>query len=378
MAGMEPGTAAPPPSTRRSGIRLGRVLGFPLHLNWSVVLLAALVTLLFGQFGGYLIGFGFVVCLLASVLLHELGHAVVARRFGIGVRGITLEILGGYTEMERDAPSPRVEMSVALAGPLVSLVLGLGAAAAAYALPTGTAVQYVAFLVALANVVVALFNVLPGLPLDGGRALRALVWAVTGNQMRGTLVAARSGQGVGLATGATAVALYATGVFSEFGLVFILLVAFTLWQGATSSARVARVQRRVPLINLEQLTRPLYAVPPGTPLAEAQRRAAEAAPAGAALAVTDSSGNLLALVNPRAADAVPRTRRPWVAVDTVARDLGSLHRLPAGLQGRQVLTRLQQQPATEYLVTDGEQVVGVLRADDVEQVLRARQRREKA
>jgi Zn-dependent protease len=376
MAGVEYRTAVPPSPGRRAGIPLGRVLGFPLHLSWSVLLLAALVTLLYGQFGGYLVGFGFVVFLLGSVLLHELGHAVTARRLGIGVRGITLEILGGYTEMERDAPSPRVELLVALAGPAVSLVLGVTAAAAAVLLPAGTAAYQVVFLVALANIIVAFFNVLPGLPLDGGRALRAAVWAASGSQLRGTLVAARSGQGVGALTAAAAVVLYGTGIFSEFGLIFLLVVAFTLWQGAAGSARVARVQSRVPLIDLDQLARPIFSVPSGTPLGEAQRRVTAAGDMRAALGVADSSGRLIGLVSHSAAEAVPQARRPWVAVDTVARDMASLRSVPAGLRGPQALAFLQSDPAGEYLVRAGDQVVGVLRAKDVARVLRSGSGRE--
>src|ERR1044072_7620212 len=111
-------------SERRPGLTVGRLWGVPLFLNPSVILLAALITLLYGNFvrnqlnlsgaGGYLVGFGFVVCLLVSVLLHELGHAITARRFGIGVKGITLELLGGYTEMDRDAPNPKVDLLVSL------------------------------------------------------------------------------------------------------------------------------------------------------------------------------------------------------------------------------------------------------------------------
>jgi Zn-dependent protease len=379
MTGVEHATAAAPsPSGRRTGIPLGRLLGFPLHLSWSVLLLAALVTLLYGQLGGYLVGFGFVVLLLGSVLLHELGHAVAARRLGIGVRGITLEILGGYTEMERDAPNPRVELLVALAGPAVSLALGLTAAGAAFLLPADTTAYQVAFLVALANIIVAFFNVLPGLPLDGGRALRAAVWAASGSQLRGTLVAARSGQGVGVLTAVAAVVLYGTGVFREFGLVFLLIVAFTLWQGAVTSVRMARVQARVPLIDIDQLARPIVTVPSGTPLGEAQRRVAAAGDTHAALAVTDSTGRLVALVNDRAAEAVPQARRPWVAVDAVARDVASVRSVPAGLRGPQALAFLQSEPAGEYLIRSGDQVVGVLRATDVARVLRSRRPRREA
>ncbi|HEY8473992.1 MAG TPA: site-2 protease family protein [Natronosporangium sp.] len=347
------------------------MLGFPLYLRWSVLLLMGLVVLLSGEEIGYGVGFGFVVCLLLSVLLHELGHAVTARRLGIGVRGITLEILGGYTEMDREAPTPRAELAVSLAGPAVSLAVGVVAGAGAAVLPDG-APRQIAFLVAIANVIVAAFNVLPGLPLDGGRALRAAVWWVSRSKQRGTAVAARGGQVVAGVTVVAAVWLYATGLVSFFGLVLMVLVAASLWQGASLSARVARVSGRLPLIDVDRLTRPIYAVPTGTPLAEAQRRAVEFAPPEAALAVADSSGRLVGLVHPGAADAVPEARRPWVTVDSVARELAAIRAVPSGLRGADALNFLQADPAGEYLVTTNGEVVGVLRAADVARVLRER------
>jgi len=371
----------PRPPHRRPGIPLGRLLGVPLHLNWSWVLLAVLVTLLYGQSvrvrlelseaGGYVVGLGFALCLLLSVLLHELGHALTARRAGIGVRGITLELLGGYTEMDRDAPNPRIELLVSLAGPAVSLALGLAAGLAWFALPAGTVPNEVAYIVAVSNLLVAVFNSLPGLPLDGGRALRAAVWAVSGSQLRGTLVAARCGQVVAVATAAGAALLYMVQFISLFGLVFLLLVALTLWQGAGASVKVALASVRVPLIDVDRLARPIFAVPSGTPLAEAQRRAAESGPPGAALMIADTTGRLTALVHQAAADAVPVSRRPWVTVDTVARSVDGLRSMPAGLRGTDVLTVLQADPGGEYLVTTDERVVGVLRAADVARVLRS-------
>jgi Zn-dependent protease len=368
---MEPTVAGPTTPGRRPGIPLGRVLGFPLYLRWSVLLLVGLVTLLSGQLIGYEVGFGFVVCLLLSVLLHELGHALTARRLGIGVRGITLEILGGYTEMDRDAPNPRAELLVSLAGPAVSLVLGLAAAISAMVLPDG-AVRQVAILVAMANLIVAVFNSLPGLPLDGGRALRAAVWAVTGSQQRGTVVSARCGQVVGAATGVAAVWLYVIGPVSEFGLVLMILVAFSLWQGATVAGRVARLSGLMPLIDVDRLARPIFAVPTGTPLAEAQRQAAAAGAGEAALAVADSTGRLVALVHAGALAAVPAARRPWVPVDSVARELTTVRSVPAGLRGADALRVLQSDPAGEFLVTTDDRVVGVLRAADVSRLLRSR------
>jgi Zn-dependent protease len=360
---------------RRTGFPVGRVLGFPLFLNASTLLLAALVTLTYGSLvartlnfsaaTSYAVGFGFVVCLLASVLLHELGHALTARRFRIGVRGITLELLGGYTEMERDAPTPRVDLLVAVAGPAVSLVLGVASVGAALALPRDTVVFQLAFQLAAANLLVAAFNSLPGLPLDGGRALRAAVWAATGDRHRGTEVAGWAGRAVAAATAVAVVALFALDLLSTFGLVFMVLVAGTLWQGAGQAIRLAKISRRFPLIDLTRIARPVFAVPAGTPLAEAQRRAAEAGLADSALAVADSAGRLVALVHRAAAEAVPVERRPWVAVDSVSRALAGLSTIPVTMGGEDVVRAVQENPGAEYLVTSGEDVVGVLHVADL-------------
>jgi Zn-dependent protease len=365
------------PADRRPGLRLGRLLGVPVCVRPSVILLAVLVTVTYGAFArrqldqppgaGYAVGFGFVVSLLGSVLLHELGHAITARHFGIRVRGITLELLGGYTEMDRDTPSPRVDLLVSLAGPAVSLVLGLLAVAATYALPDHTLPNQLAFLVAASNLIVAVFNILPGLPLDGGRALRAVVWAASRDRHLGTEVAGWAGRALAVGTAALVALLTAADVLSPFGLALMLLVAFTLWRGAGQAIRSARISRRLPFVDVARLSRPIVTVPTGIPLAEAQRRAAGAP--GAVLGVSDSSGRLVAIVDPAAAAAVPADRRPWVAVDAVARDVRRLPTLPVGLAGEQVIRAVQTQPASHYLVTSGQDVLGVLHIADLAQLL---------
>ncbi|GGM06366.1 MULTISPECIES: site-2 protease family protein [Micromonospora] len=396
------------------------MFGVPLHLNASMLLLTLLITVLYGQFAGqrlglsslagYLIGFGFVVSLLGSVLLHELGHALTARRYGIGVRGITLELLGGYTEMDRDAPTPRIDLLVSLAGPAVSAVLGVAATVATLALPDRTVIHQLAFQLAVSNVIVAVFNLLPGLPLDGGRALRAAVWAVTRDRHTGTEVAGWIGRAVAAGTVALVLLLVVYQVLAPLALPLMLLVAFTLWRGAGQSIRLARIGRRLPMIDLSRLARPLLPVPSGTPLAEAQRRAdahvaeqrradahlaaqrqadahlaveqplADAhvdaqprADAGAyrpvVLGVTDSAGRPLAVVDPVAVAAVPAERRPWLAVDAVARSLAGLPTMPVDLDGERVLETVQTHPGAQYVVTSGENVVGVLHLVDLVQLL---------
>ena len=376
---MQP-SAPPPRRIGRATRAVGRVLGIPVFLNASMLLLALLVTLVYGNYVSdelgltgpvsYLIGFGFVICLLGSVLLHELGHALTARHYGIQVRGITLELLGGWTEMDRDAPSPRVDALVSLAGPAVSLVLGGLATAATIALPDRTAAGQITFQLAASNVIVAVFNVLPGLPLDGGRALRAGVWAVIKDRNRATVVAGWAGRALAGATAVLAFWCYHAGLVTVFGLLFVLLVVLTLWQGASQSIRLGRMTGRFPLIELPRLARPLLAVTAGTSLGEAQRRRSEDPRPHVVLAVTDSAGNLTALVDPVAAERVPVDRRPWVAVDSVSRSREAVPALPLGLTGEQVVRALQARPAPQYLVTspDGE-VVGVLRVGDVAAVL---------
>ncbi|MGN9810315.1 M50 family metallopeptidase [Micromonospora sp. BQ11] len=376
---MERTRRAPRRTDRRAGVTVGRVFGVPLHLNGSMLLLTLLVTVLYAEFArrqldlpqvaGYLIGFGFVVSLLGSVLLHELGHALTARRYGIGVRGITLELLGGYTEMDRDAPSPRIDLLVSLAGPAVSAVLGVAAVAATLALPDRTLLNQLAFQLAVSNVIVALFNILPGLPLDGGRALRAVVWAVTDDRHRATEIAGWVGRGIAVGTVLLVAVLTVNRFLAPLALPLMLLVAFTLWRGAGQSIRVARVSRRLPLIDLSRLARPVLTVPTGTPLAEAQRRRDSGPQPGAALVVADSTGRPIGLVDPAAAAAVPAERRPWLAVDAVSRSLANLSTMPVGLDGERVMETVQAHPGAQYVVTAGEDVVGILHIADLAQLL---------
>jgi Zn-dependent protease len=363
----------------RSGFQVGRIFGFPLRLSASWAILSVFITFLYSDWLGdragltgvarYALGLGFVACLMLSVLLHELGHALTARYYGIGVKGITLDLLGGYTEFDRDSPRPRVELVTALAGPAVSALLGVGSAIASALLPDDSIAGQITFQLAFANLIVAAYNALPGWPLDGGRALRAAVWAVRGNRDTGLLVAGWSGRVVAIATVCAALLLYSTGWYSLFGVAIGLFIAYSIWQGAAAAVMTARVRARYPLVDPLRLARPLFVVPAGTSLAEAGRRAAEAGRSGAALGVSDPTGRLIALVVPAAAAAVPEQRRPWVTVETVARDIAAVGSIPSTARGADVIGLLRGDPGTPYLVTSGDDVVGVLTIMDVVGVL---------
>jgi len=146
-------------------------------------------------------------------------------------------------------------------------------------------------------------------------------------------------------------------------------IAFSIWRGATMAVLTARVRSRYPMVDPVALAKPLFSVPAGTSLAEAKRRASDAGMGGAALGVVDTDGRLTALVVAAAAEAVPEQRRPWVAVETVARAIDAVATIPAASRGADVIKLLRGDPDRPYLVVAGDDVVGVLTIMDVVRVL---------
>jgi len=193
----------------RQGISLGRVLGIPIVLDYSWFLIFALVawTLASGYFPSefknwptaeyWLVGIATAIVFFLSVVLHELGHSVAAQHYGIPVSSIKLFVFGGVSQIETEPPSARVEFLMAVVGPLVSFVLagvfaGLGVAFASVAALLALA-KYLAYI----NGALGLFNLIPGFPLDGGRVFRAIVWGLTNNLRRATVIAANLGRFIG-------------------------------------------------------------------------------------------------------------------------------------------------------------------------------------
>jgi Zn-dependent protease len=232
---------------RRFRIHIGRFLGIPLwvHASWFLVFGLA-VWAITGEFGDALpqlsvgerlamaaaTGLAFFGCLAA----HEVAHAVVARHFGVHVRGITLFLLGGVAEIEGELPSPGAEFAVALAGPGTSVAIGsLFALLSSWMNAIGwTGPEAVTLTLAAVNLGVALFNLIPGLPLDGGRILRAVVWRRTGSFEFATSIAARGGSIV--AALLIALGLVAALVGQAAGLWYVPMGVF-IWFLARASRR---------------------------------------------------------------------------------------------------------------------------------------------
>ncbi|NJR46055.1 MAG: site-2 protease family protein [Hyellaceae cyanobacterium CSU_1_1] len=234
-------------------IRIGNLFGIPFLINPSWFFVLALVTWSYGsgltQFPEltgitpWLLGLVTALLLFSSVLAHELGHSFVAISQGIPVKSITLFIFGGLATLEKESETPLQAFLVAIAGPLVSLLLfGLLTFVATTA-PLTTPLQAIISLVAYINLVLAAFNMIPGLPLDGGNVLKAIVWKVTGNPNKGVIIAGRVGQVIGWIAIALGI-LSIIGV-SQVGSIWTLLIGTFLLQNAGFAAQSATVQDKL-------------------------------------------------------------------------------------------------------------------------------------
>ncbi|MHA3703395.1 site-2 protease family protein [Jatrophihabitans sp. YIM 134969] len=366
--------------TSRGLLPVGRFFGVPLYFAPSWLLIAAFITLTYAQIIdqnvddlapglAYLLAFGYAVLLAVSILLHELGHVAVSLALGNPVRRVTIFLLGGISEIEREPQRPRDEFLVSIAGPLVSIVLSALCWVGFHFSAAGTIAAVTFGLLTVSNAVVGVFNLLPGLPLDGGRVVRAGVWAATGKRLGATVVAAWAGRIVAVGFVVLVVVL-TRDAFSVPTFVLSLLLAGFIWVGAGQSLRVAQVQARVPGVRVVDLVRPAVAVGTATPVSEALRQAWDTGARG--VVVLGPDGRPAALVSEARTAAVPVDRRPWTAVTDVAVALHPGLVLPETLEGETLLHAVQASPAEEYLVVrvDGS-TVGVLAAADVAARLQA-------
>jgi Zn-dependent protease/predicted transcriptional regulator len=244
-------------------IVLGRILGIRIGINWSWLLIAALIVWTLSDVvfpstnpdlatGTYLT-MAVVASLLffACILLHELGHAVQAKRERVEIVGITLWMLGGVAKMAGRIPGAGAELRIALAGPLVSLVLGLAFAGAAVALPLPEPVDAVCAWLGYVNLVLLLFNLLPAFPLDGGRVLLASLWLRSGDMARAARQAVIVSRIAAFALIALGVVLLLTG--SITGGIWLGFIGWFLLQAATGEASQRTAEARLSGLRVRDL-----------------------------------------------------------------------------------------------------------------------------
>lgn len=375
----EPG--APAPRRERGTLRVGQIGGVDVLVRSSWLLIAGLISIMMAPeiervapgLGGwkYVAGVTFAVLLYLSVLLHEMSHALMAKHYGLPVKSITLHFLGGVTEIEGEPETPSREFWVSVVGPLTSIGVGLAVLALHLVVSTGL-LGLAVFALAWSNLVVGVLNLVPGLPLDGGRVLRAAVWRVTGNPHKATIVAGWGGRAT-----AVLVLAYPT-IRSQFTTVpsttsdylLAIVIAAFLWGGASQSIMSAKVRSRLPVLKARSLARRALAVPRDLPLAEAVRRAQEES-AGSIVTI-EADGRPSGIVNEAALLATPQDRRPWLPVSAVSRTVEPGLMFPADISGEPMIRAMQKTPASEYLLLEKDgSLYGVLTTADVDKAFAA-------
>ncbi|NJQ01698.1 site-2 protease family protein [Streptomyces zingiberis] len=360
---------------------LGRLAGVRIGVNWSVLVILALITvgLARGRFpvthpeapawAAWVAAALTAVAFLLSLLAHELSHAVVARRHVVAVDSITLWLLGGVARLRSEAPDPRAEMRIAGAGPLVSLVLGGLFAGLAVLLRIasgpGLAADAVAWLAAM-NVLLAVFNVLPAAPLDGGRLLRALVWWRTGDQVRATLAATTAGRALGWALVALGLFLVLTG--GGLGGLWLALIGWFLIAAATAEGGEARLRETLSGVSVGQamsgdpVTAPASATVADLLEGPAYRYRHSAFP------VTRDGGEPVGLVTLHRAREIPGERRDSVRLTEAMLPLDEVPTAAPGDPLAALLPRLEAAPTRRALVLEDGRLVGIVSSADISRV----------
>jgi Zn-dependent protease len=255
----------------RSTFNLGRIGGVKVGINWSVLVIAGLITLSLASGilpamaegrsqAEYLLG-GVIgaVGLLGSILAHELGHAFMGRRHGLKVESITLWLFGGLAQLEGELPSARVEAKVAGIGPAISLFVGVVGVGAAFLVGTNSLVGALLGWLGLVNLVLAVFNLLPGAPLDGGRLLHAFIWGRTGDRHRATRSASKAGRLIGFGLIGFGVLEFLLG--NLVGGLWTSTIGWVLITAAGAEAAHSETQAGLGALTVRQLMQPMAMAP---------------------------------------------------------------------------------------------------------------------
>ncbi len=348
--------------------QIGRIFGIPLKVHVSWFLVFAWFTyglaekyfpliLTRPRWEYWFLGVVAAFLLFASVLVHELGHSWVALRYRIPIAQITLFIFGGMAQIRREAPTPRAEFLIAIAGPVVSVLISIAFGVLAVLPGSPSDAVAVSTLLQEINLTLALFNLVPGYPLDGGRVLRAGLWAWSRNFHSATRYASRAGQGV-------AILLMLFGLYlsmeSPVNGVWMLLIGAFLYLSAHNSHRQVAFQESLSGLRVgDVMTHKVVALEETQPVNEAVnqyflRYGFSSFP------VVKKDGRLVGMVSLKDLTGVPRENWDRVNVGQVMVPRDSQLAVQPHESIATVMDRLMQEDRSRLIVTDGDRVIGIL------------------
>lgn len=375
--------------TRRPGFRVGSVGGAPIYLSGGLLLAAAVLAVLVAPSMGALMtlapgggapivaSVAFAVLFLASVLVHELAHGAVARWCGIEVRAYTLTFWGGHTTFTA-LDRPGASAAISAAGPASNLVLaGLG-----WAVVQAPIAQVPAVILAslvYANLVLAVINLLPVPPLDGGHLLEAVIWGATGERGRAMTAVGWIGRALALGLIAWVVVTLVRGEAEVIWTIWLGVLALVLWGSATRSIRIGRARHAARDVDLRPLLRPAAVcgqddpLPGATGAAEHGTAGLPPIPWGMSLGtsvVVDRRGEPIGLVDPDALASIPPAARTGLSVATVLRRV-PVARVGDSARGAEALAQVSQALAGSQvaIVVGAHGVLGTIRREDLVRAL---------
>jgi Zn-dependent protease/predicted transcriptional regulator len=370
----------------RSNIKLGRISGIEIGLHYSWFIIAALIVFSLGQhfrqvnpywsssqiwITALFTAFLFFV----SLLLHELSHSLVAQARGLKVKAITLFALGGVSQIQDDATDAKTEFRVAIAGPIASLLLGFGCLVIAFGLgwhrPAEPRTGMTAVLVWLGyiNVALAVFNMIPGFPLDGGRVLRAIVWAITKNADRSTRIAARVGQVVAFLFIIDGIWQFFSG--AGFGGLWIAFIGWFLMDAAKASYGQAEITAAFQGVRVSSvMSRDCVTVNRGMSLQEFVN--SYLLTSGQRYYAVEDQGRLVGLITPRDVGAIPRERWDRTTVREAMRPLEQLHIITPDTKVLDALNLMAGNDVNQLPVVVNGTLQGIFSRSQFMQLLQAR------
>lgn len=344
---------------------LGTYAGIPVRAHWSMALVAALIGVNLATQLGVVPGVVATVAFFASILAHEFGHALVARRYAVQTTSIDLWALGGVAHLDREPPTARSDGLIAVAGPLVSLAIGVIAFGSGLALQS-TVLLWIGFV----NGILAVFNMLPGAPLDGGRVLRALRWARTGDKYRAMRDAGNAGRVLGWSLAGIGIVLMLNG---QFG-VFVLIAGIFIAMNARAEIMTSYVSEQLAGIKVRDLTWFGIAHAGSDMDADSMIWQRQRLGSAGAVAVVDEAGQLDGLVLEEQLWTVPSERRTMVMLTQLMVPFNKLAKASPDEDLAAVLPRLNPLRPVVTVWND-EKLLGIVPPKRLEERLQQAQRR---